>query len=431
MSEIKSKSGSKKRKRDESPESRFELSSSVSGKIGPLLVSYPAVQAPESTAFKCYSRKRSKNDEEEQNLLVVGETSSVEFVSNEDECRRVAESGCRYLLAVRNKRTGIISLLPTTKTPHILKHTVKALKSIPSSAAPSKVEFVAAKNTLGETFGTKKQKANIKAQERNKIDVGAMEGVMGYVMDSIDKGAENLMTAEEAKEVEDTNRLIPPFSATATSLDDVYPLHDLIPEPEWKALIISPFDAAETYQERVALLPFRQSYYLHDHLKALSDPTAKSRKKNTKILLYISAMLAFRKATEFKKIEKEKVYERLSGVPGIVIDSLLSRFTETSRGSSSYQATSSTKTSLLTHIFALCLKLDNYATDTKLLAHDLSMPPTEVNQLFQSLGCKMTKLGERERARLGLGSDASENKRAVLTAPVEFPKPKRRRNTRK
>lgn len=160
----------------------------------------------------------------------------------------------------------------------------------------------------------------------------------------------HLLSAEEAKEVEDTNRLIPPFSATATSLDDVYPLHDLIPEPEWKALIISPFDAAETYQERVALLPFRQSYYLHDHLKALSDPTAKSRKKNTyailifvftsltynnrKILLYISAMLAFRKATEFKKIEKEKVYERLSGVPGIVIDSLLSRFTETSRGSS-------------------------------------------------------------------------------------------------
>jgi len=51
-----------------------------------------------------------------------------------------------------------------------------------------------AKTALGETFGTKKQKANIRAQERNKIDVGAMEGVMGYVMDSIEKGSGNLLT---------------------------------------------------------------------------------------------------------------------------------------------------------------------------------------------------------------------------------------------
>jgi DNA-directed RNA polymerase I subunit RPA49 len=48
---------------------------------------------------------------------------------------------------------------------------------------------------LGETFGTKKAKAAIRAAERNHVDVGAMEGVMGYVMDSIEKGAEGLMTA--------------------------------------------------------------------------------------------------------------------------------------------------------------------------------------------------------------------------------------------
>jgi len=68
------------------------------------------------------------------------------------------------------------------------------LKSIPPSSAPSKVQYLEAKTALGEIFGTKKQKANIKAQERNKIDVRAMEGVMGYVMDSIEKGAEGLMT---------------------------------------------------------------------------------------------------------------------------------------------------------------------------------------------------------------------------------------------
>ena len=178
--------------------------------------SYPVIQPPASTAFKCYSRKKSKTsgkDDEEDDLLVVGETNSVEFISNEDECRRVANAGCRcvspllfrrmscnvphirYLFAVRNTRTGTISILPSPKSPHIFSHTVKALKSITPLDSPSKLQYLEAKTALGETFGTKKQKANIRAQERNKIDVKAMEGVMTYVMDSIDKGAGGLMTA--------------------------------------------------------------------------------------------------------------------------------------------------------------------------------------------------------------------------------------------
>lgn len=76
----------------------------------------------------------------------------------------------------------------------MLAHTVKALKSHPPFAAPSKVQYLQAKTTLGETFGTKRQKANIRAQERSKIDISAMEGVMSHVIDSLDKGAEYLPT---------------------------------------------------------------------------------------------------------------------------------------------------------------------------------------------------------------------------------------------
>ncbi|KAF5314385.1 hypothetical protein D9619_011794 [Psilocybe cf. subviscida] len=425
------KSTSKKRKRDAASEAHFELSKAQTGRLGPLLVSYPSVQAPASTPFKCYSRKKSKTvkddgGEAEEDLLVVGEAPSVEFVSNQDETRKVAESGCRYLVAIRNTRTGVISVLPTPKTPHILSRTVKALKSIPPSAAPTKAVYLEAKTTLGETFGTKKQKANIRAVERNRIDVSAMEGVMGYVMDGIEKGAVNLMTAEEAKATTDKNRLIPPFDATTTDPSEIYPLHDIIPEAEWKALPVSPFDAAETNGEKIALLPYRKSNWVNHHLKSIAESTSKSKKK-IKILLYISAMLAFRQATFAKSLEKEKLYERLSAVPSTVVDSLLQRFAEVARGSSTFQSTSATKTSLLTHIFALCLKLDDFATNTTVVAHDLSMPVTQVNDLFKSLGCKITKLGERERARLGQSDASADDKRAVLSAPVEFPKPRLRK----
>jgi len=137
-------------------------------------------------------------------------------------------------------------------------------------------------------------------------------------------------------------------------------------------------------------------------------------------------MLAFRQAFQ-TAFEKDKLYERLGSVPTIVVDSLLSRFAEMARGSTSYQPTSATRTSLLTHIFALCLKLDNYASNTELIAHDLSMPVSEVNKLFKSLGCKITKLSDRERAKLGISESSAIEKRAVLSAPVEFPKPKTRK----
>jgi hypothetical protein len=95
---------------------------------------------------------------------------------------------------VHNRRTSALNILPWAETPHILTRTVKALKSIPPAPAPSALRFREAKNALGETFGTKKAKASIRAMERNRVDVSAMEGVMDFVMDGIDKGAIGLPT---------------------------------------------------------------------------------------------------------------------------------------------------------------------------------------------------------------------------------------------
>lgn len=52
----------------------------------------------------------------------------------------------------------------------------------------------------------------------------------------------------------------------------------------------------------------------------------------SKILMYISIMMYFRNLT-IRKFDKSTIYEKLSAVPSIVIDGLMSRFTETPRGS--------------------------------------------------------------------------------------------------
>lgn len=99
-----------------------------------------------------------------------------------------------YLLAVRDPRTSTIKILPSPKTPYILTRTVKALKSIVPADAPSTLAYREARTALGETFGTKKAKAAIRAQERNRVDVSAMQGVMQHVVDGIDIKAEGLLT---------------------------------------------------------------------------------------------------------------------------------------------------------------------------------------------------------------------------------------------
>ena len=40
--------------------------------------------------------------------------------------------------------------------------------------------------------------------------------------------------------------------------------------------------------------------------------------------------------------------------------------------------TPQTQTMLLTYMFALCLRIDDYATDTEGIAHDLGMPPARL-----------------------------------------------------
>ena len=78
----------------------------------------------------------------------------------------------------------------------------------------------------------------------------------------------------------DKNRLIPPFSESATDPADIYPLYDIIPKAELKSLSISQFDAAQSQKERIAMLPHRNSTWVNDHLSNLAEATGKNKKKH-------------------------------------------------------------------------------------------------------------------------------------------------------
>jgi DNA-directed RNA polymerase I subunit RPA49 len=221
------------------------------------------------------------------------------------------------------------------------------------------------------------------------------------------------MSIEEAKEAVDSNRLVPPFDASATDPADVYPLHGIIPEVEWKTLSISAFEEANSDKERQALLFFKWSDWINAHVtgkREQTQVTSKGRKKTLYVAnclsvssmcpeseigkYYCTYLLCLHSGVSCNRIERLSRKTRCTNQCAVYLvssstayaqDSLRQFVTQqsmyllhlfpasTPTRVNSHTSTSATETNLLTHVFALCLKVDDFATDTTVLAHDLSM----------------------------------------------------------
>ncbi|CAL1698160.1 unnamed protein product [Somion occarium] len=364
---------SKKRKRDAevAAEATLQLANHNPTQLGPVLASFPALQPSRSTSFQCYERK--KNDETQdfisKDTFIVGETDTMEFVSSPES--KAASAGCSYMVAIYDKRTGTATFRPAPV--QILTRQVKALRNL-KPIEVSVDERMRLRNTLGETFGTKKAKAAIRAHERKRIDVDAIQGIADHLQQRIEENTVSLPSKEEAKAEADASRLIPPYDPDAERPQDAYPLHGIIPEPEFNALSVSELKAAPDANGRQAALPFGRSTWLRERLN-LEFSTPKPKTKNLKIMLYISTLFAFRNASKVVN-DKVALQKRLRGIPSIIVDALISRFTEGARNASEVKITSQMDTRILTHAFALCLHIDDFATDPSLIAQDLSMDPT-------------------------------------------------------
>lgn len=99
----------------------------------------------------------------------------------------------RYLPAIFDPESRTLTLAPATPL-YLLSHRVKRMKppaTDPLAHLQKEVNmYRMQRNDLGETFGTRKAKSRIKAQERNKVDAGAMEGAKGHLMDAIGEKTE-------------------------------------------------------------------------------------------------------------------------------------------------------------------------------------------------------------------------------------------------
>jgi DNA-directed RNA polymerase I subunit RPA49 len=86
--------------------------------------------------------------------------------------------------------------------------------------------------------------------------------------------------SEKLQDSANAARLIPAYNADAERPEDIYPLHNIIPEPEWAALdsLLSKLKNAADDRSRVRLLPNARSDWLRQHLMlAYSSPKPKRK----------------------------------------------------------------------------------------------------------------------------------------------------------
>ncbi|KLT40443.1 RNA polymerase I associated factor, A49-like protein [Cutaneotrichosporon oleaginosum] len=400
-------------------EVRIEIAESLGA--GPAFVNFPAVKPNRKVPFTIYSRDPAptSSDIMKQRTLIAGETEDVEFFStNRDRAVSGEGSDCQYLAAVYNPETN---KLHVTSTPlYLLAHRVKRLRDLgPSGTAALDAQWKAQRNDLGEVFGTRKAKSQIKAEERNKVDVNAMSSVRADLVSSIAAKA-------AADESPAPPEVIPVPNLTTTKVSEVYPRESIVPDNEWSALNVAEILKAKDDKERVACLPFRHSRWIENKLRVVVEGPPTVRKQNLRYLFYLSCLLSFYNyAHSLQRTSNADLPSKYQGIPPQVLQGLLTRFAEPD--GKKYKVTERSRQKLLMWICVCYLAADGWTVDVGRVAKDLKMPPTKVGEFYKSLGCSVELPSPAEREKLGLSlSQAQERRRAALKAPVKYPKTKRR-----
>ncbi len=77
---------------------------------------------------------------------------------------------------------------------------------------------------------------------------------------------------------------------------------------------------------------------------------------------------------------------------------------------------------LLTHLLALTLHIDNFSTNTHDIAQDLRLTPAGAGKYYQELGASVGMPTEAERGRMGIPRGGGARRVARLRVPVVLPR---------
>ena len=278
---------------------------------------------------------------------------------------------------------------------------------------------------LGREFGTKKAKKALDDKTINAL-VGRGSGDKQATTSDVQSAILDSMSApdgtaapgeEEALEASLASKPIPKPHLAAETVEEVYSINSLMPPQDAK--LVSVKEWQEKAKANTEMTDLRRRF-VANRVQATGERDDVSR---LKALGYIYCLLDFHAALatagKGKKVPKKEIMDRkMSPWPEALVSNIRHRFANQSNEFPQFYLQR-----LYTHICALALYVDGFATDTRDLREDLKLEQKEIVQYFRELGCKILAPTDKERSERNiLKAEASTIKMAKLKLPLDFPK---------
>lgn len=380
---------------------------------------FKGVRVPKRTQFELYRNKKTPD-----RFVLHGENDRIEYSGSTDDG---SSGSSQYLVGIYDPSKRSVQLY---KAPVL--NTKVASKSKKDLSGPeikqTNLRASALRNALGEAFGTKKAKKAIADIERNRIDSEKLADSAVEIVDSVKTASKALPTREQLQQVSSQDRTTPLANVDATDVEQIYPIHNIIPKKEWQYIRVGPVLKETDHEKRLELFPFTKSPYLSKKLPTLTQAAQMSK---LQLLYYVSLLLG---VYENRRVsDKNKLLENLNAPPDALVDGILERFTIMRPGQfgrskeRGFFIDPQREDKLLCYILAIILHLDNFIVEISPLAQELGLKPSKIVNLFKNLGAIVKGATVAQAEAFGIPkSAASTYKIATMKVPFKLPEVSRR-----
>jgi DNA-directed RNA polymerase I subunit RPA49 len=392
--------------------------------LQPVVVSSPGVTTPQ-IAFKAYTKARSNNHTKDDApkppthslLLHSSEHPRLEYTAAPNSL----DDNLSHYIAVFDSEANRLQITPAYR---LSLRTSLRSETAEQENKPRRT-IGQQREDLGREFGTKKAKKALDDKTVNAL-VGRGSGdkqqttshVQSVILDSMPTpdGTAGL-GEDEALEASLASKPIPKPNLAAEIVEDVYNINSLMPPQDAKLILVKEWQ--EKAQANVEMIDLRRRF-VANRVQAIGERDDIPR---LKALGYIYCLLDFHAALatagKGKKVPKKEVMDRkMAPWPEALVSNIRHRFADQSNDFPQFYLQR-----LYTHICALALYIDGFATDTRDLREDLKLEQREIVQYFRELGCKILAPTDKERSERDIKkAEASTIKMAKLKLPLDFPK---------
>eukprot|EP00887_Chlorella_sp_A99_P006690 scaffold3.g6690.t1 len=369
--------------------------------VGPFAVYFPSGVEPNASSA-ALRWEAAKSAQQKNHFVLSAKTPDdvVNYYGSTGNAEYTSALPCRYALALVNKRTGRMEVMPAEGGRVFrMEPKVTALSYAPRGDAAGVDDDArrAANTRLVEQFGSQRRQRQLRAREAGAVKsehVSAGAAVLGLIAEA---GAGAMQTKEEIIQASLAQRNIPPHHPEATTAEEAYREDEIVPASVRDALEITKLFPAENkpeYREQLDKSGQFGAGYVLSRLPVLQAKDKATREARARMLALLGHLLKLH--AKFGSMRSRGGLEDLAQQTKMhpsVLEGLTELFyTREQQGDGAkFVLSSSQKDLMVAYIMVLAVRAEPEcvleAETLERLAAEVKMKPGDMAARYKELGC--------------------------------------------